>query len=228
MDLMDGHCVRLRQGDFAQRKNYSSDPLEVAKKFESAGFHRLHMVDLDGARSGSPKHLAVLEKVATGTSLEIDFSGGLKRDLDVVNVFNAGAKFAAVGSIAVKDKLLFFKWLEHFGGDKFLLGVDVRDEKLAISGWTKQTDIGLFPFLEEMIGGGVNNVFCTDIGRDGLMAGPAVELYSRILERFPELKLIASGGVRKPEDVLELERIGCQGAIVGKAIYENLEILEIW
>lgn len=223
MDLMDGHCVRLRQGDFAQRKNYSDDPVEVAKKFEAAGFRRLHMVDLDGARSGSPKHLSVLEKVASQTKLEIDFSGGLKTDRDVMDVFAAGAKMAAVGSVAVKDKFLFFKWLERFGAAKFLLGVDVREERLAIAGWVEQTDIGLMPFLEAMMEAGVQKIFCTDIGRDGLMAGPAVELYAKILQKFPSLELIASGGVRSPEDVVELERIGCAGAIVGKAIYEKLD-----
>lgn len=228
MDLMDGTCVRLHQGDFAKRKNYSSNPLNVAKKFEDAGFQRLHMVDLDGAKSGAPKHLSVLEKVVTNTSLEIDFSGGLKSDQNIVETFSAGAKYAAIGSVAVKDKLLFFKWLNHFGADKFLLGVDVRNEKLAISGWTEQTDVDIFEFLSDMVEEGVRNVFCTDISKDGAMVGPGFELYSKILKKYPQINLIASGGVRNPNDVKELEKMGCFGAIVGKAIYEDLEDLNIW
>lgn len=228
MDLMDGHCVRLQQGDFNQRKNYASDPLAVAKQFEAAGFRRLHMVDLDGARAGAPKHLHILKKVAAETSLVIDFSGGIKTDTDIESVFEAGAAIAAIGSVAVKDKPLFFNWLKKYSPEKILLGVDVRDEKLAVSGWTEQTDIDLFGFLYEMTGAGVRQVFCTDIGKDGLLAGPSTELYRRILERFPGLELIASGGVRSPEDLPELEKIGCAGAIVGKAIYEDFNLLNNW
>ena len=228
MDLMDGHCVRLSQGDFSQRKNYASDPVAVAKQFEAAGFRRLHMVDLDGARAGSPKHLDVLEKVASQTSLVVDFSGGIKTDEDIEQVFGAGAAIAAIGSIAVKNKPLFINWLEKYGADKILLGVDVREEKLAISGWTEQTEIDLFGFLGEMTGAGVRQVFCTDIGKDGLMTGPSVNLYHKVLQLFPGLELIASGGVRSPEDLTGLEDIGCTGAIVGKAIYEDVDNLKIW
>ncbi len=228
MDLMDGHCVRLRQGDFNQRKNYASDPLAVAKQFENAGFRRLHMVDLDGARAGTPKHLHILKKVAAETSLFIDFSGGIKTDADIENLFEAGAALAAIGSVAVKNKPLFFRWLKKYGPEKILLGVDVRDEKLAISGWTEQTDIDLFGFLGEMTGAGVRQVFCTDIGKDGLLAGPSTELYCKILQQFPDLELIASGGVSSPEELPELEKISCTGAIVGKAIYEDFSNLKNW
>ncbi len=228
MDLINGHCVRLRQGDFAQRTDYATDPVAVAKQFEAAGFRRLHIVDLDGARAGKPQHLHILQQVASETSLVIDFSGGIKKDADIEAVFEAGAAMAAIGSVAVKDKPLFFKWLQKYSPEKILLGVDVRDEKLAISGWLEQTEIGIFEFLEEMTGAGVRQVFCTDIGRDGLLTGPSTELYRRVLAQFPGLALIASGGVSKPTDLVELTEIGCSGAIVGKAIYEDFENLKNW
>lgn len=228
MDLMDGHCVRLLQGDFSQRTDYADDPVQVAKAFEAAGFRRLHVVDLDGARLGRPQHLAVLEKIASQTSLAIDFSGGIKTDEDAQSVFGAGAALLAVGSVAVKNKALFFSWLEKFGNENILLGVDVRDEKLAVGGWLEQTGIGLFDFLGEMARHGVRQVFCTDIGRDGLLAGPAVDLYRRVLEHFPDLALVASGGVSSVSDLQALAEAGCSGAIVGKAIYEDFGHLEQW
>jgi phosphoribosylformimino-5-aminoimidazole carboxamide ribotide isomerase len=228
MDLINGQCVRLRQGDFGQRTYYASDPVAVAKQFEAAGFRRLHMVDLDGARAGQPKHLHILQKVAAETALVIDFSGGIKTDGDLEAVFEAGTGLAAVGSVAVKDKSLFFSWLQKYGADKIMLGVDVREEKLAVSGWLEQTEIGLFEFLEEMTGAGVRQIFCTDIGRDGLLSGPSTALYRRVLAQFPGLDLIASGGVSSPADLLELAEIGCAGVIVGKAIYEDLGNLAKW
>ncbi|MEZ4959465.1 MAG: 1-(5-phosphoribosyl)-5-[(5-phosphoribosylamino)methylideneamino]imidazole-4-carboxamide isomerase [Saprospiraceae bacterium] len=228
MDLMGGRCVRLREGDFTQRTDYADNPVEVAKAFEAAGFQRLHMVDLDGAKTGSPKHLSILEKVAAATALKIDFSGGVKTDEDAQQVFDAGAALLAIGSVAVKNKPLFFSWLEKYGSGKILLGVDVREEKLAVSGWLEQTDIGLFDFLSEMTRHGVQKVFCTDIGKDGLMAGPAVSLYQKLLVQFPILELIASGGVRSVEDLKSLAAIGCAGAIVGKAMYEDFENLGKW
>jgi phosphoribosylformimino-5-aminoimidazole carboxamide ribotide isomerase len=228
MDLINNRCVRLRQGDYAQRTDYASYPVAVAKQFEAAGFRRLHMVDLDGARAGKPQHLHLLRQVAAETSLVIDFSGGIKTDADIEAVFEAGAAMAAIGSVAVKDKSLFFKWLEKYGPKKTLLGVDVRDEKLAISGWLEQTEIGIFEFLAEMTGAGVRQVFCTDIGRDGLLTGPSTALYRRLLAQFPGLSLIASGGVSSPNDLVELAEIGCSGAIVGKAIYEDFENLNVW
>ncbi len=221
MDLMDGKCVRLRQGDFAQRTDYSDDPIEVARSFQASGFRRLHVVDLDGARSGTPKHLHVLEALAKNTSFEIDFSGGIKTNQDIAAVFEKGAALAAIGSVAVKNKPLFFNWLEKYGAEKILLGVDVREEKLAVGGWSEQTSVNVFDFLQEMTEAGVSQVFCTDISKDGLLEGAAVQLYQKILKRFPALKLIASGGVRSMDDVRKLEAIGCAGVIVGKALYQG-------
>jgi phosphoribosylformimino-5-aminoimidazole carboxamide ribotide isomerase len=228
MDLMDGHCVRLFQGDFSKRTNYSSNPLEIAKLFEEAGFHRLHMVDLDGARKGSPEHLDILNLVCQKTSLSVDFSGGIKSAKDMQAVFEAGASFAAIGSLAVRQQEIFKSWLQYFGAQRILLGVDVRDGKLAIKGWTEQTNIDLMDFLGEMTEAGVSQVFCTDISRDGAMAGPATGLYEKILKCYPSLRLIASGGIRYPEDLKILQNTGCAGAIVGKAIYDNLQNVGEW
>lgn len=228
MDLMGGRCVRLQQGDFNQRTDYSDDPVAVAKQFEAAGFQRLHMVDLDGAKAGTPHHLPVLERVCSQTKLVVDFSGGLKTVDNVESAFDAGAGLVAIGSLAVRDKTLFFSILQEFGGEKILLGVDVREGKLAIGGWLEQTNLDVFEFLAEMVSAGVEQVFCTDIGCDGLLSGPSLHLYQQLLSQFPMLHLIASGGVRSPADLADLARIGCSGAIVGKAIYENFEHLKQW
>lgn len=221
IDLIDGKCVRLSQGDFARKKIYNENPLEVAKEFESFGLRRLHIVDLDGAKNGRVTNLKVLETVSRETDLTIDFGGGIKTDDDVQSVFDAGAAFASIGSVAVKEPDVFFGWLEKFGSEKFLLGADVRDEKLAINGWQTATDLKVIPFLEGYFAKGVTQIFCTDISKDGLLLGSSNELYARILAALPELKLIASGGVGSIEDVYELEKIGCSGVIVGKAIYEG-------
>lgn len=221
IDLIEARCVRLRQGDFAQQTIYSENPLEVAKEFENAGLKRLHLVDLDGAKNGRVTNLKVLESIAGGTNLEIDFSGGIKTDEDVNAVFNAGAKWASVGSLAVKDAEKFFLWLEKYGSEKILLGADVRGEKLAVNGWQTETEIEILPFLREYSRLGVREAFVTDISRDGLLAGSSNELYAKIRREIPDLKLIASGGVSRIEDVFELEKIGCAGVIVGKAIYER-------
>ncbi len=228
MDLMDGHCVRLQGGDFSKRTDYSTDPLQVAKAFAEAGFTRLHMVDLDGARSGSPKHLATLKKIAAATSLIIDYSGGIKTEENIQSVFANGAGLVAIGSVAVRNKPLFFDWIDRYGPEKILLGVDVRNEQLAISGWLEQTDISLFDFLSEMVQQGVRQVFCTDIGKDGMMNGPSLTLYKKIKHTFPDLELIASGGVSSPGQLADLATIGCSGAIVGKAIYEDFGQLSKW
>jgi phosphoribosylformimino-5-aminoimidazole carboxamide ribotide isomerase len=220
IDLIEGKCVRLAQGDFARKKIYNENPLEVAKEFEGAGLRRLHVVDLDGAKNGRVTNLKVLETLASKTSLAIDFGGGIKTDEDIRSVFGAGVQMASIGSVAVKNPERFFAWLEKYGGDKLLLGADVRAGKLAIDGWQTETDLEILPFLEDYFAKGVSQVFCTDISKDGLLAGPAGELYSQILSRLPGLKLIASGGVSSMEDILELDKIGCDGVIVGKAIYE--------
>lgn len=226
IDLMSGKCVRLSQGDFASRKIYNENPLQTARRFEAAGLKRLHIVDLDGAKTGAVANLKVLELIASNTNLAIDFGGGIKTDADIESVFDAGAKMAGVGSFAVKEPEKFFRWLEKYGGGRILLGADVNGEKLAINGWQTATDLEVSPFLTDYYARGVSQVFCTDIAKDGLLAGAANELYARILSALPELKLIASGGVSCIEDVLELKKIGCAGVIVGKAIYEGKIKLE--
>jgi phosphoribosylformimino-5-aminoimidazole carboxamide ribotide isomerase len=226
IDLIDGKCVRLSQGDFAQKKIYHENPLEVAKEFESFGIKRLHLVDLDGAKNGKVTNLKTLETIAKITNLTIDFGGGIKTDEDIKSVFDSGAQFASIGSIAVKDSEKFFLWLEKYGSEKILLGADVRDKKLAINGWLTDTDLEIIPFLEDYFAKGVTKVFCTDISKDGILQGTANELYREILSKLPKLKLIASGGVSKIEDVHELEKIGCLGVIIGKAIYEGRIRLE--
>lgn len=221
IDLIEGKCVRLKQGNFAQKKVYNENPLEVAKQFENAGLNRLHIVDLDGAKSGKLTNLKVLEKLAANTNLTIDFGGGIKSDADIKAVFDAGAKMAGIGSVAVKNAERFFAWLEKYGSEHILLGADVRGEKLAINGWQTETELHILPFLKEYFAKGVKQVFATDISKDGLLEGAANELYETILSEIPALKLIASGGVAKISDIDELEKIGCAGVIVGKAIYEG-------
>lgn len=221
IDLIDGKCVRLSQGDFAQKKIYSENPLEVAEDFESVGLKRLHIVDLDGAKKGKVTNLRVLETIAENTYLRIDFGGGIKTDEDLQAVFDAGAEMASIGSVAVKNAGKFFAWLEKYGSERILLGADVKSEKLAINGWQTETEIKILPFLQEYFAKGVIQAFVTDISKDGLLQGSANELYAKILREIPDLKLIASGGVSKIEDVYELDKIGCSGVIIGKAIYED-------
>jgi phosphoribosylformimino-5-aminoimidazole carboxamide ribotide isomerase len=221
IDLIDGKCVRLSQGDFEQKKIYNENPLEAAKEFENFGIKRLHLVDLDGAKNGKVTNLKTLEIIAEQTNLIIDFGGGIKTDEDINLIFNAGASFASIGSIAVKDSDKFFSWVEKYGSNKILLGADVRDKKLAINGWLTDTEIEILPFLKNYFEKGVTQIFCTDISKDGVLQGSSNELYAEILTELPKLNLIASGGVSKIEDVHELEKIGCAGVIIGKAIYEG-------
>src|SRR5947207_3363570 len=226
IDIINGKCVRLNRGDYAQQKIYNENPLEIAKQFEDAGITRLHIVDLDGAKAGTIINLKVLELIARNTKLVIDFGGGIKRINDVESIFNAGAAIATIGSMAVKHPELLEEWLMEFGADKFLIGADVLDEKIKISGWLEDGGIDIFTFIGRMIGLGVTNIFCTDISKDGVMGGPSIDLYKKILEEHPEINLIASGGVSSINDVIQLKEIGCTGAIIGKAIYEGLITLE--
>lgn len=226
IDLIDGKCVRLTQGDFNRKIIYSENPLEVAQTFEAAGIKRLHVVDLDGAKSGKLTNLTVLRKIAKSTNLAIDFGGGIKTDEDVEAVFESGAEMINIGSAAVNDPEKFFTWLEKFGSNSFLLGADVRSEKIAIDGWQTTTEIEIVSFLKSCFERGVTKAFVTDISKDGAMNGSALELYSEILVEVPKLNLIASGGVSSIEDILEIKKIGCSGAIVGKAIYEGKVKLE--
>lgn len=221
IDIIDGKCVRLTQGDYAQKTVYNENPVEIAKQFEKAGLKRLHLVDLDGAKAGAVKNWKVLETIASQTSLIIDFGGGIKKVEDVQVVFNSGAAFATIGSLAVKNEALFVEWLQQFGASKFLLGADVKDEKIAVGGWLETTDIVIYDFIEKYIAHGIQQVFCTDVSKDGKLEGPSVELYKNIITKFPALHFIASGGVSNIQDLEELKAIGCKGAIVGKAIYEG-------
>ena len=226
IDIIDGQCVRLTQGDYAQKKIYHQDPLEAAKKFEAAGLRRLHVVDLDGAKASRIINYKILQKLASKTNLQIDFGGGIKSDEDIRIAFESGARQVTVGTIAVKNKALFLSWLEQYGGERLILGADVRNEFLAISGWQETSELSLFDFLENYIAKGIQEVICTDIAKDGLLKGPSIPLYRRILDRFPSLRLIASGGVTTKTDLNELKAMGCHGAIVGKAIYEGRIKLE--
>ena len=221
IDIINGKCVRLTKGDYAQQKIYNENPVEVAKQFEDAGIKRVHLVDLDGAKAGKIVNLAVLESIAAATNLVIDFGGGIKNINDIGSVFNAGAAMATIGSLAVKHPALVEEWLMEFGANKFLIGADVLDGKIKISGWLEDGGIEVFTFIGKMIGLGATNIFCTDISKDGVMEGPSIDLYKEIMLQHPEINLIASGGVSTIEDVLELKKIGCSGAIIGKAIYEG-------
>ncbi len=221
IELIDGKCVRLTEGDYATKKIYNEDPLEVAQAFEAIGLTRLHMVDLDGAKAGSPQNLKVLEKVAANTKLIIDFGGGLKTDQNVQDTFSAGAQLATVGSIAVKNPALFEAWIKQYGANKILLGADVKNEKIAIGGWLETTDVWVFDFLKEKVALGINQAFVTDISKDGRLEGPALDLYKKIITDVAGFSLIASGGVATLKDLQELAEAGLSGAIIGKAIYEN-------
>jgi phosphoribosylformimino-5-aminoimidazole carboxamide ribotide isomerase len=222
IDIIEGKCVRLTKGDYNQKKVYNEHPLEVALMFEDAGITRLHLVDLDGAKAGSVKNWKVLETIAGKTKLTIDFGGGIKTVEDVHVVFNSGAALATVGSMAVKDAVLFEMLLLTFGAEKFLLGADVKEEKIAIHGWLEQTEIGILDFLADYMFKGVQQFFCTDIAKDGMMMGPSTELYQKIMEANKGIQLIASGGIRHMDDVLQMKEIGMSGAIIGKAIYEGM------
>jgi phosphoribosylformimino-5-aminoimidazole carboxamide ribotide isomerase len=226
IDIIDGKCVRLTHGDYSQKTIYNKNPFEVARQFEDAGFTRLHLVDLDGAKAGAVKNWKVLETIAGKTSLVVDFGGGIKIEKDVQIVFDSGAMLATIGSMAVKEETLFTSWLEKFGTQKFLLSADVKDEKITITGWTEQTDIWVYDFIQKYVEKGITQIFCTDVSKDGALLGPSIELYKNIIEKFPQLHFIASGGVSSIDDVYELSDIGCSGVIIGKAIYEGRIKLE--
>lgn len=221
IDIIDAKCVRLSQGDYSQTKVYNEHPLEVAKAFEDVGIKRLHLVDLDGAKAQHIVNYKVLEQVATHTSLSIDFGGGLKTDEDLRIAFDCGADMITGGSIAVKRPELFEHWLQTYGGERIILGSDVKDEKIAINGWQDCTDIDIWSFLADYRQKGVRKTVCTDIAYDGMLAGPSIDLYRRILEKFPDLYLIASGGVSSMDDLYRLQEAALPAVIFGKAIYEG-------
>ncbi len=237
IDIIGGKCVRLSKGDYSTKKVYNEYPLEVAKQFEDHGISYLHLVDLDGAKSKHIVNHGILEEIAGKTSLSVDFGGGLKTDEDLRIAFESGAEQVTGGSIAVKDKAVFLEWLEKYGADKIILGADAQDEKIAVSGWQESSDEALIPFIQKYQKRGIQYVICTDISRDGMLEGPATGLYKKILKatsvietritsvvediEVPGIKLIASGGISQFEELPELEKIGCEGVIIGKAIYEN-------
>lgn len=231
MDIIGGRCVRLISGDYAQITEYPESPLSLARKFEAAGFKRLHMVDLEGARTGKLCNLAVLEEIASNTNLIIDFGGGIKHRSDVEAIFKAGAKMISLGSLPVKDPEQFQNWLSIFGADHIILAADVANGHIAVSGWQHQSDLRVIPFLRRNIQHGVKHVMCTDISKDGKLSGPGIDLYREILSNFPDLNFIASGGISSMKDLENLAEIGIRQAIVGKAIYEkkiSLEELSIY
>lgn len=226
IDIIDGKCVRLSKGDYATKKIYNEHPLEVAKAFEGVGIQYLHLVDLDGAKSQHIVNYKVLEDIASKTSLQIDFGGGLKSDKDLHIAFESGAKQITGGSIAVKDPEIFKGWLKTYGAEKIILGADAQDEKVAISGWMEASQEELIPFIASYKKEGVSYVICTDISKDGMLEGPSFNLYKRILEEVPGVNLIASGGISHFDELPKLAEMGCEGTIIGKAIYEQRISLE--
>lgn len=221
IDIIEGKCVRLTKGDYTQKTIYNENPLEVALQFEDAGLQRLHLVDLDGAKAGEVKNWKVLEKIAGKTKLIIDFSGGISTQKSLDIAFNSGATYASIGSIAVKDELTFTGWLLAYGADKFIIGADVRDEQILVKGWTETTSLNVFDLIDNYRLKGVKQFFCTDVSKDGLLAGPSLTLYKKLINEHPSIDLIASGGISSITDIEELREAGCKGTIIGKAIYEN-------
>lgn len=221
IDIIDGKCVRLSKGDYNTKKVYNENPLEVAKQFEAAGIKHLHVVDLDGAKSKHIVNYKVLEQIATKTSLHIDFGGGLKSDEDLKIAFESGAEQITGGSIAVSDPTKFMSWLETYGANKIILGADAKDRKIAINGWQEDSERAILPFIKSYLEQGVSYVICTDISKDGMLQGPSFDLYQEILENSEGIKLIASGGISKFEELPQLALLGCEGTIIGKAIYEG-------
>lgn len=221
IDIIEGKCVRLTQGDYSTRKVYNEDPLEVAKMLEDNGIRRLHVVDLDGAREGRIINYRTLDRIASRTSLIIDFGGGLKGESDVEIAFESGAQMITGGSIAVREPETFSAWIDKFGSERILLGADAKDRKIAIGGWKETTDVELIPFIEGYYKKGITKVVCTDIARDGMLQGPSVELYKEIREAIPTLYIIASGGVSSVADIERLDEAGIPAVIFGKALYEG-------
>ena len=221
IDIINGQCVRLTKGDYSTKKVYNENPLEVAKMFEGVGIEYLHVVDLDGAKAQHIINYKVLESIASNTNLKIDFGGGLKSDEDLKIAFNSGATQITGGSIAVKNPQLFLDWLETYGADKIVLGADCLDQKIAIQGWQEESDKEVTEFISSYVNKGISYVICTDISKDGMLQGPSFELYQKLLKSTSPFKLIASGGISCFEELPKLKELGCEGVIIGKAIYEG-------
>lgn len=220
IDIIDGRCVRLTKGNFTEQRVYQDDPLEVAKQFEGAGMKRLHLVDLDGAKAGTPCNWKTLERIATHTKLDIDFSGGIHQQKMINDAFNAGARFITLGSIAARNEMLVSDWITVFGANRFIIATDVLDGYVMIKGWTEATNLSVFDMIARYQEKGVQNFLCTDISHDGMLAGPSIDLYKNILQQ-QNIQLIASGGVSCLNDIEELQKTGCSAVIIGKAFYEN-------
>ncbi|PBJ15763.1 1-(5-phosphoribosyl)-5-[(5-phosphoribosylamino)methylideneamino]imidazole-4-carboxamide isomerase [Flavobacterium sp. ACN6] len=221
IDIIDGKCVRLSKGDYDTKIIYNENPLEVAKSFEAHGIEYLHLVDLDGAKSSKIVNYKILEQIATQTGLKIDFGGGLKSDDDLRIAFESGANQITGGSIAVKNRTIFEKWISEYGSDKIILGADAKDEKIAVSGWLEDSNEDLVPFIQDYQSKGIQYVICTDIAKDGMLEGPSFDLYGKILDEAKGIKLIASGGISTFDELPKLAELGCEGTIIGKAIYEG-------
>lgn len=221
IDIIDGKCVRLSQGDYNSKKIYNENPLEVAKEFEANGIRRLHVVDLDGAASHHIVNYRVLDMIASRTSLIIDFGGGIKTDEDMLIAFENGAQMVTLGSVAVKNPDLFKKWLHQYGAEKIILGADAKDKRIAVSGWMEDSSLELIPFLHDYTKEGIYKVLCTDISKDGMLQGPSIALYKEIMKEFPEMHLIASGGVSCLQDLIDLVEAGIPAVVFGKALYEG-------
>lgn len=221
IDIIGGKCVRLTKGDYGQKKVYNDDPVAQAREFESYGFKRLHVVDLDGAKAKHIVNDAVLKGITSATNLTVDFGGGIKTEEDIEKAFASGASMVTIGSVAVKEPELFLDWLKRYGADKLILGADVRNGKISINGWKEDSDEELLPFLEKYVKAGVKNVLCTEISKDGTLAGPAIELYKKVMAAYPHLNLIASGGVGSTDDIKALDAAGIPSVVFGKAWYEG-------
>ncbi len=221
IDIIEGKCVRLSQGDYSQKKVYNENPLEVARMFENHGIKRLHLVDLDGAKAGHIVNYKVLESIASNTNLIIDFGGGLKTNDDLRIAFESGAQMITGGSIAVKNSEVFSQWIKQYGSEKIILGADVKEEKIAVSGWVETSDKDLLPFIDDYVQKGIQKVICTDISKDGMLQGPAVDLYKKIMKQYADLYLVASGGVSGIDDIDQLVEAKVPAVITGKAIYEG-------
>jgi len=221
IDIIEGKCVRLTKGDYSQKKIYNENPLEIAKEFEGAGINRLHLVDLDGAKSENIVNRKVLETIASKTGLIIDFGGGIKTDKDIKTAFDCGAAMVNIGSIAVRNRELFLEWLRVFGNDKIILSADVADNKIASGGWLEESDLIAYDYINSYVRAGVKKIVCTDISKDGMLTGSSIELYTQIMKQNPNIELIASGGFTSLDEFPKLEEIKVSGIIIGKAIYEN-------
>lgn len=231
IDLIDGKCVRLTKGDYNQKKQYDASPVDMALRYQDIGIRRLHVVDLDGAKSSSPKNLHVLEEIAIRTSLEIEWGGGIKSDQALYDAYNAGADYLIIGSVAVTKPDLFARWLDEYGGNRLILGADVHDGRVAINGWLEKSRQTIDALIDRFVPHGLSEVICTDISKDGMLQGPTFDLYARLQEKYPEQDIIVSGGISKMDDIRRLNEMRLRHVIVGKAIYEGritLEELKLW